>query len=271
MTSPAPSEGPSRRRVAGLALLGVGIVAAIIGLASLALDGGGGSVAAPPSTTAEPPSGAAPTDGAPPGGTPGAPTTGPSPTDGIGVPSGAPGAPVPGAPGTPGPTGAGAGPGTAGADGSGPGGAGADGAGAGGTGADGTGAGGTGPGGTGSGGTAGGGAAGGGGGGGGGGADNQVSVVRAPVRVYNNSTISGLAARAAEDFRSAGWPVEEVANYPFGIIPTSTVYYRPGTNEKPAADTLGSEFTLRVEPRFQGLDDASPGVIVIVTNDYQRR
>ena len=96
-------------------------------------------------------------------------------------------------------------------------------------------------------------------------------VVRAPVRVYNNSTIAGLAARAAADFRSAGWPVEEVGNYPFGIIPTSTVYYRPGTGEQPAAAALGSEFGLRVAPRFPGLDDASPGLIVIVTNDYQRR
>ncbi len=56
-----------------------------------------------------------------------------------------------------------------------------------------------------------------------------------PVRVYNNSTISGLAARAADNFRNAGWTVDEVANYPSGIIPTSTVYYRPGTGEQGAA------------------------------------
>ncbi|MBA2307878.1 MAG: LytR C-terminal domain-containing protein [Pseudonocardiales bacterium] len=95
--------------------------------------------------------------------------------------------------------------------------------------------------------------------------------VRAPLRVYNNSTIPGLANRAAEDFRSAGWPVEEVGNYPGGIIPTSTVYFRPGSGEEVAARQLGSEFGLRVEPRFAGLGDASPGLIVIVTNDYQRR
>jgi hypothetical protein len=92
-----------------------------------------------------------------------------------------------------------------------------------------------------------------------------------PVRVYNNSTVTGLAARAADDFRADGWQVAQVANYPAGIIATSTVYYRPGTAEQTAASSLGSQFGLRVEPRFSGIDDATPGLIVIVTNDYQKR
>ena len=94
---------------------------------------------------------------------------------------------------------------------------------------------------------------------------------RAHVRVYNNSTVSGLAAGAAEDFRGAGWTVDEVANYPTGTIPTSTVYYRPGTSEQASAERIGSEFGLRTAPRFAGLNQASPGLIVIVTNDYQKR
>jgi hypothetical protein len=89
----------------------------------------------------------------------------------------------------------------------------------------------------------------------------------APVRVYNNSTITGLAARAASDFSNAGWPVEEVANYR-GRIPTSTVYYQPGTGQEAAAQRLANQFELRVEPRFSGIEGASPGLIVIVTNDY---
>jgi hypothetical protein len=48
-------------------------------------------------------------------------------------------------------------------------------------------------------------------------------------------------------------------------------YYRPGTAEQSAAATLASEFGLRSEPRFSGIEDATPGLIVIVTNDYQRR
>ena len=62
-----------------------------------------------------------------------------------------------------------------------------------------------------------------------------------------------------------------MANYPSGIIATSTVYYRPGTAEQSAASSLASAFGLRVEPRFTGIDDAAPGLIVIVTNDYQKR
>lgn len=89
-----------------------------------------------------------------------------------------------------------------------------------------------------------------------------------PVRVYNNSTIQGLAARAADDFGRAGWRVEEISNYSAGIIPTSTVYFRPGTDEEAAARVLGNRFDLRIEPRFPGIEGASPGLIVIVTNDY---
>jgi LytR cell envelope-related transcriptional attenuator len=88
------------------------------------------------------------------------------------------------------------------------------------------------------------------------------------VRVYNNSTIKGLAARAGADFTGAGWQVEVTGNYPKGTIPTSTVYFRAGTPEEAAAVVLGNRFDLRIEPRFPGIDPASPGLIVIVTNDY---
>jgi hypothetical protein len=91
---------------------------------------------------------------------------------------------------------------------------------------------------------------------------------RAPVRVYNNSNITGLAAQAADDFRRNGWVVEEVANYSGGIIPTSTVYFQPGTGQEAAAQALADRFNLRVEPRFDGIAGARPGLIVIVTNDY---
>jgi LytR cell envelope-related transcriptional attenuator len=88
------------------------------------------------------------------------------------------------------------------------------------------------------------------------------------VRVYNNSTIRGLAAKAGADFARAGWQVEVTGNYPSGVIPTSTVYFRAGTPEEAAAVALGNQFDLRIQPRFPGIDPASPGLIVIVTNDY---
>ena len=95
------------------------------------------------------------------------------------------------------------------------------------------------------------------------------SVPHGPLRVYNNSLIQGLAARAAADFRSAGWTVAEIGGYPGATIPTSTVYYRPGTEEQTAAQEIGRAFGLRVEPRFAGIQSASPGVIVIVTREYR--
>ena len=91
---------------------------------------------------------------------------------------------------------------------------------------------------------------------------------RGEARVYNNSTISGLASRAADDLNAAGWTVVEVANYSGGRIPTSTVYYQEGTDQRATAEAIGAHFGMRVEPRFDGIANARPGVIVIVTNDY---
>jgi LytR cell envelope-related transcriptional attenuator len=216
VTEPAPSGGPSPLRVGGLALLGAGAVAALIGLATL-LPGGGGATA--PTTTEAPPPTAAPTPVAT--SAPAVvPTVGPTATNAIAAPTAPPVVPVSPAPVNPAPVNPApvkpvpVNP-----------------------------------------------AAGGGG----------PAVAHAPVRVYNNSTITGLAARAADDFRANGWQVSQVANYPSGIIATSTVYYRPGTAEQSAASSLASAFGLRVEPRFTGIDDATPGLIVIVTNDYQKR
>jgi hypothetical protein len=94
------------------------------------------------------------------------------------------------------------------------------------------------------------------------------AVKSVSVRVYNNSNVQGLANRAAEDLRAHGWNVVATGNYSEGTIYTTTAYYRPGTSEKAAAEAIGAEFGMRVEPRFQGIADSSPGVIVIVTRDY---
>jgi hypothetical protein len=102
-----------------------------------------------------------------------------------------------------------------------------------------------------------------------GGDGNGEPAKSVPVRVYNNSTIRGLAKEAADDIRADGWTVTEVGNYPDGIIRTSTVYFRPGTDEEAAARAIGAAFGMRVEPRFEGIEDSAPGVIVIVTNNYR--
>ncbi|MCE7009134.1 LytR C-terminal domain-containing protein [Kibdelosporangium philippinense] len=88
-----------------------------------------------------------------------------------------------------------------------------------------------------------------------------------PVRVYNNSFIEGLAERAANDFRAGGWNVVDTGPHQ-GKVPVTTVYYRPGTAEEAQAKELAQQFGLRPEPRFEGIKDASPGIIVIVTREY---
>lgn len=89
-----------------------------------------------------------------------------------------------------------------------------------------------------------------------------------PVRVYNNSTIPDLASTARNDLVGRGWNVIETGNYSGGKIPTTTVYFVPGTAEEAAARALAAEFDIRVEPRFDGIKDSSPGLILIVTKDY---
>jgi hypothetical protein len=243
VTRPAPGGGPSPLRLAGLALIGAAVVAAIIGLASMATPGDPVPTAAPSASasSSEPPPAEVPPPVLPPaeplptgdGTVPVPPLDAPAPAPGEAPPGPVPPAepaPAPGGAPAPAPPPAAPAPAAPAPD---PSGGGGNGAGA-------------------------------------GGASGGTSSVRAPLRIYNNSTITGLATRAAEDFRRAGWPIDEVGNYPHGIIPTTTVYYRPGTGEEAPARALGERFGMRVNPRFEGLESATPGIIVIVTNDYGR-
>ncbi|WP_329054601.1 LytR C-terminal domain-containing protein [Amycolatopsis sp. NBC_01488] len=99
--------------------------------------------------------------------------------------------------------------------------------------------------------------------------DHQAGNKWVTVRVFNNSLIKDLAQRAADDFRGGGWTVNEVGNYSQGTIPTTTAFYRLGTDEEAAAKQLAQEFGIKAEPRFPGIESASPGVIVIVTKEYE--
>jgi hypothetical protein len=89
-----------------------------------------------------------------------------------------------------------------------------------------------------------------------------------PVRVYNNSMIKDLAMTAAGEFRDAGYDVVQTGNYSQGIIPHSTAYYSPAPGEQQVATELAHDFGMKVMPRFSGIAFASPGVIVILTEDF---
>ncbi|UOZ08180.1 LytR C-terminal domain-containing protein [Amycolatopsis sp. WQ 127309] len=198
-------SGMSRpMKAAGVVLIGVAIVAAVIGGIS-ALSGGGSNEAGPSGTPSSQP-------GTPPGGTspPTSPST-PPPSSTTPPTSPTPSSPTPGQP-TPGQPTSGQ-PGQPG--------------------------------------------------------DQQTGNKWVTVRVFNNSLIKDLAERAASDFRGDGWTVNEVGNYSQGTIPVTTAFYRPGTDEEAAAKQLAQEFQIKAEPRFPGIESASPGVIIIVTKEYE--
>ncbi len=96
---------------------------------------------------------------------------------------------------------------------------------------------------------------------------NSAALQRVPVRIYNNSTVDGLAATAADHLRAGGWTVTDVSNYAEGQISESTVFYGTESGAKDAADKLGKDMGLTVAPRFDGIADAPAGLIVILAGD----
>ncbi len=88
-----------------------------------------------------------------------------------------------------------------------------------------------------------------------------------PVRVLNNSTVSGLASRTGSQLTSAGFDVAETGNYPGGVIAKTTVYYGDSPNERETAEAVAKELGVSAEPRFPGIADSAPGVVVIVTGN----
>lgn len=97
---------------------------------------------------------------------------------------------------------------------------------------------------------------------------SQTLEQSVPVRVLNNSRITDLAQTAGKLISAAGFDVVQTGNYSQGIIPDTTVYYSPLPGEQQIANEIGQQFGIRVEPRFPGIADASPGVIVIVTKNF---
>ncbi|MGW0045210.1 LytR C-terminal domain-containing protein [Rhodococcus sp. NPDC003348] len=87
------------------------------------------------------------------------------------------------------------------------------------------------------------------------------------VRVFNNSTVSGLAAETAGTLESDGWTVSETGNYSSGNVAKTTAFYSANSaTEKQAAQQIAAELGITAEQRFAGIATASPGVIVIVTS-----
>ena len=88
------------------------------------------------------------------------------------------------------------------------------------------------------------------------------------MTVLNNSKVKGLANEAGNDLKAEGWHVAKIGNYSATNVPTTTAYYRPGTEEEAAARAIATAFGMEAAPRLRTLANEPPGVIVIVTHGY---
>lgn len=92
------------------------------------------------------------------------------------------------------------------------------------------------------------------------------TAASSPVRVYNNSEVSGLAASTAELLEDEGFTISETGNYSEGLLSATGVYYGTGTGEQATAEAVADALGVTAQPRFDGIVDSAPGVIVIVTS-----
>lgn len=95
-----------------------------------------------------------------------------------------------------------------------------------------------------------------------------ADVASVPVRVLNNSNVTGLASQTATELMSSGWTVSETGNYSDGTISETTVYYGTSAAEKEAATEIAAQLGVSAEPKFPGIANSSAGVVVIVTSAH---
>lgn len=89
--------------------------------------------------------------------------------------------------------------------------------------------------------------------------------ISAPVRVLNNSTVAGLAGKTSGQLTAAGFNVAGTGNYASGTISKTTVYYGNSPREQSTAEAVAKQLGATAQPRFPGIANSPPGVIVIVT------
>lgn len=92
---------------------------------------------------------------------------------------------------------------------------------------------------------------------------------RVPLTVLNNTTVTGLAHTAAQDFKAHGWSVDQVANYT-GRLAATTVFYRDGdAAAQRAARALARQFPeiAQVAPSSTAVP-AGTGLTVVLAPDW---
>lgn len=97
-------------------------------------------------------------------------------------------------------------------------------------------------------------------------ASDTSAAATAPVRVFNNSEIAGLAAQTATYLEDEGFTISETGNYSEGLLPQTSVFYGTSPGEQQTATAVAESLGVTAQPRFEGIRNAAPGVIVIVTS-----
>jgi hypothetical protein len=87
---------------------------------------------------------------------------------------------------------------------------------------------------------------------------------QAEVHVFNISGKDGVAARAADQLKAAGFKVTDVGNLSLADISATTVYYTDADGEHATADAVGQKLGASVEPRIPAVANEPAGVIVVV-------
>jgi hypothetical protein len=92
-------------------------------------------------------------------------------------------------------------------------------------------------------------------------------VPQIPVYVFNQTTVTGLAAATAAELETDGWNVVGVDNW-IGTVPQDTVYFYPG--DRAAADRLSRDFPAisRVWPASAPMPQ---GALTVILADVDRK
>ena len=89
-----------------------------------------------------------------------------------------------------------------------------------------------------------------------------------PLVVLNNSTTTGLAKQAAQQFEAGGWSVTDTGNLTNDIISTCAYYDPSDGSALAAAEALQQQFPAikRIKPKFPELP--SGPIVVVLTSDF---
>lgn len=99
--------------------------------------------------------------------------------------------------------------------------------------------------------------------------DDEPSAQPVPqiaVYVFNQTTVSGLAAQTADRLEVLGWDVVGVDNW-VGIVPEDTVYFYPG--DRPAAEQLAK--AARVDRVWPASAPMPAGALTLILADPDRK